>query len=84
MILHICCAPCGGGCVERLKKEDGAPPVLYYSNSNLDSAEEFERRLDSVRQLAREAGVSQNAMTQRLARLRRALRSRLEEEGVIQ
>ena len=38
----------------------------------------------SVRQLAREAGVSQNAMTQRLARLRRALRSRLEEEGVIQ
>ena len=52
MILHICCAPCGGGCVERLQ-DRGETPVLYYSNSNLDSPEEFERRLDSARILAR-------------------------------
>ena len=51
MILHICCAPCGGGCVERLK-EQGEKTVLFYSNSNLDSEEEFERRLESVRHLA--------------------------------
>lgn len=35
-----------------------------------------------VKQLAREAAVTQNAMTQRLSRLRRSLRARLEQEGV--
>ena len=47
LLLHICCAPCGGGCVERLKNESAITPVLYYSNSNLCSGEEFERRLES-------------------------------------
>ena len=52
MILHICCAPCGGGCVERLKEEELQKPLLFYSNSNIDTKEEFERRLESVRLLA--------------------------------
>ena len=56
MILHICCAPCGGGCVERIK-EEGATPVLFYSNTNLNSPEEFERRLACVRQLADEQQI---------------------------
>ena len=51
-LLHICCAPCGGGCVERLKREENITPLLYYSNSNLCSKEEFDRRLESVRLLA--------------------------------
>ena len=34
-----------------------------------------------VKQLAREAGIAQNAMAQRLARLRRSLKTRLEQEG---
>lgn len=34
-----------------------------------------------VKQLAQEAGITQNAMTQRLMRLRRDLRVRLEQEG---
>ncbi len=51
VLLHTCCAPCGGGCIERLKNA-GAEVRLYYSNSNLVSAEEFERRLESVRRLA--------------------------------
>ena len=51
-LLHICCAPCGGGCVERLKQEENITPVLYYSNSNLCSQEEFDRRLESVKRLA--------------------------------
>lgn len=34
-----------------------------------------------AKQLAREAGVSQNAMAQRLARLRKRLKTRLEQEG---
>ncbi|MBR2372754.1 MAG: epoxyqueuosine reductase QueH [Lentisphaeria bacterium] len=56
MILHICCAPCGGGCVERVKEEN-LVPVLFYSNSNLNSAEEFERRLESVKKLASDAKI---------------------------
>ena len=56
ILLHICCAPCGGGCVERLLGE-GRTVRLYYSNSNLASPEEFERRLDSVKLLARYFGV---------------------------
>ena len=51
MILHICCAPCGGGGSERLLEEKKTP-VLFYSNSNLNSREEFERRLESVKRLA--------------------------------
>ena len=57
LLLHICCAPCGGGCVERLLAE-GRRPRLYYSNSNLATLEEFERRLESVRLLARHFGVA--------------------------
>lgn len=56
ILLHICCAPCGGGCVERLLGE-GRTPLLYYSNGNLASPEEFERRLDSVKVLARHFDV---------------------------
>ena len=56
----------------------------------VDSLESEERRLFvrrywhgvAVKQLAREAGVTQNAMTLRLTRLRRSLRARLEQEGV--
>ena len=57
IVLHICCAPCGGGCVERLLGE-GRTPLLSYSNSNLASEAEFERRLDSVKLLARHFGVA--------------------------
>jgi hypothetical protein len=56
LLLHVCCAPCGGGCVERLLAE-GRQVRLYYSNSNLASREEFDRRLDSVRLLARHFAV---------------------------
>lgn len=51
LLLHVCCAPCAVGCVERLiatKREIR----LYYSNSNLATDEEFELRLESVRELA--------------------------------
>ena len=57
LLLHICCAPCGGGCVERLLAE-GRKVRLYYSNGNLADIAEFERRLDSVKVLARHFGVA--------------------------
>lgn len=54
LLLHICCAPCGGGCVDRPEMIDPARPLaLCYSNSNLDTLEEFERRLRPVEFLAR-------------------------------
>lgn len=51
LLLHVCCGPCAAGCLEPLL-ETGRPVVLYFSNSNIATKEEFERRLDSVRILA--------------------------------
>ncbi|MGE4564539.1 MAG: epoxyqueuosine reductase QueH [Victivallaceae bacterium] len=51
LLLHTCCAVCAAGCVEGLLAEK-REIRLYFSNSNLDTAEEFERRLASVRELA--------------------------------
>ena len=46
LLLHICCAPCACGCLDKIK---GREITLFFSNSNLSSAEEFEKRLESVR-----------------------------------
>ncbi len=51
LLLHVCCAPCAAGCVERLLG-GGRRVRLFYSNSNIATAEEFERRLESVQKLA--------------------------------
>lgn len=51
LLLHVCCAPCASACIERLF-EDKKIPVLYYSNSNIATEEEYEKRLVCVRQLA--------------------------------
>ena len=53
LLLHICCAPCGSGCVNRPEMiAPGREVTLFYSNSNLDSQEEFDRRLAPVKFLA--------------------------------
>lgn len=53
LLLHICCAPCGAGCVNRPEMISPEREVaLFFSNSNLDSEEEFDKRLECVRQLA--------------------------------
>ena len=58
LLLHICCAPCGGGCVGRPEMIDPERKVtLFFSNSNLDSEAEFLRRLAPVRQLAELYGL---------------------------
>lgn len=46
LLLHICCAPCACGCLDKLQERE---VTLYFSNSNLSSAEEFEKRLENVR-----------------------------------
>lgn len=56
IVLHTCCAPCAGGCVERLLEEN-KKVILYYSNDNLCSLQEYERRLESVEVLAKHFDV---------------------------
>lgn len=53
LLLHICCGPCATGCLPRLTDRE---VVLYYSNSNLCSPEEYEKRLDSAYRVAKAFG----------------------------
>lgn len=56
ILLHTCCGPCASACVPRLKDE-GHTVTLYYANSNIDTAEEFERRRAEAAKLAAADGV---------------------------
>lgn len=51
LLLHVCCAPCASACVERLLESE-RDIVLFFSNSNIHTEEEFEKRLFHVRRLA--------------------------------
>ena len=54
--LHACCGPCASACVPRLK--GGRHRVaLVFANSNIDTLEEFERRMAGAEKLARMDGV---------------------------
>lgn len=55
-VLHACCGPCASACVPRLR-EAGADVTLLFANSNVDTAEEFERRRAAAEALARAEGV---------------------------
>lgn len=50
LLLHVCCAPCTAGCADRLPGE--WTPTLFFSNSNIATREEYDRRLKEVRRLA--------------------------------
>ena len=56
ILLHCCCAVCASSCVERLLGE-GRRVTLFFSNSNIDTREEFERRLAAARALGEADGV---------------------------
>ena len=52
LLLHICCAPCGAYLIsEKLLKNFSL--TLYFSNSNIDTLEEYEKRLFWVKELAK-------------------------------
>lgn len=55
IVLHTCCGPCASGCVPRLKADE-REVILYFANSNLDSREEYDRRLAAARILAEAEG----------------------------
>ena len=46
ILIHACCGICSGYPISLLK-EMGYEPVVFFSNSNLDTREEFERRLEA-------------------------------------
>ena len=56
VLLHTCCGPCASACVPALR-ELGHDVSLFYSNSNIDTEAEFEKRLDNARTLADAEGV---------------------------
>ncbi len=56
-LLHTCCGPCACACVPRLK-EAGRKVTMLFANSNIDSREEFEKRLASARKVAEAEGVA--------------------------
>ena len=44
ILIHACCGICSGYPIQLLK-DMGYTPIVYFSNSNLDTKEEYERRL---------------------------------------
>ncbi len=56
MLLHSCCGPCSTHCIRALRA-GGVEPVVFYSNSNIDTRGEWERRLAALRTLCESEGV---------------------------
>ena len=54
--LHVCCGPCASACVPALR-DLGNEVALFFSNSNIDTEAEFEKRLTNARKLAEADGV---------------------------
>lgn len=55
-LLHVCCGPCASACVPALKGV-GDDVTLLFANSNIDTREEFEKRLREAEKLAAIDGV---------------------------
>lgn len=80
------CVPGPGGAEEELERQELARVISGW----LDRQDPADRRLfirrywygDGVKELAAEAGERANTIAQRLSRLRKSLRGRLESEGV--
>jgi len=51
ILVHVCCAPCATGSVERLIQE-GYRVILFYSNSNIFPENEYKKRLQHVLKFA--------------------------------
>ncbi len=56
ILLHCCCGPCASACVERLLS-CGRQCQLLFSNSNINTREEFELRLENLRAVAAHFGL---------------------------
>ena len=47
VLVHCCCGPCSTASIERLLRE-GYTPILFFSNSNIYPAAEFDKRYDNL------------------------------------
>lgn len=56
VLLHVCCAPCSGAIVEAMDGQ-GIHPTIFWSNSNILSAAENDKRLSCLQAYARKFGV---------------------------
>ena len=54
LLLHVCCAPCSSAVLERLHQVFSVR--VFFDNPNMDSREEFDRRLEETRRLVSETG----------------------------
>ena len=48
LLLHACCAPCLSSVIERLKSETDYEIVVYFSNSNILSMAEYDKRKEAL------------------------------------
>lgn len=55
ILLHCCCAPCSTSSSQRLTGK--YRPILYFYNPNITPLEEYERRLEAMRQFAERTGL---------------------------
>lgn len=56
LVLHCCCAPCSGAIIECLLA-NGIRPVIFFSNSNIYSQAEYEKRRAEIERYARSLGL---------------------------
>ena len=56
LLLHCCCAPCSSYCLEYLHRYFKI--TLFYYNPNIHPAEEYQHRVDEIRRLVNEMGLS--------------------------
>ncbi len=56
ILLHACCAICAGYPIQKLK-EEGKEPLVFFSNDNIDTKEEFDRRKEALILLCKHLNV---------------------------
>ncbi len=56
ILLHVCCAVCGGAVIEKLK-QDGNEVAAFFYNPNIFPEEEYSRRRDEASRICKEAGI---------------------------
>ena len=54
VLLHVCCAPCFSGAIERLI--DWADVTAFFYNPNMNSVEEYDKRAAELSRFIKEAG----------------------------
>ena len=55
LLLHSCCAPCSTQVIDVLKENYDL--TIYYYNPNLDTDQEFQKRLSEQKRYCREVGI---------------------------